>query len=419
MSSIATLLQVRDTAAGAGEESAEKTLYDVSPDSESTLRKRTLQLINNSLFSALAFPVTDKRLAASHVVVMRATYDIRTDGTLELSGKQAPIVLNDEYFGEMNKSSVRKESDLVPYKPKCDIIVNATAYAPGGRPALGFVVGVRVNGPPGKCGEPGPVVLDKKLVVTGPRYWEKGFRGGWKLKPPTEPVISLPLRYECAFGGECRVDRDDPDGQRVDAAFHLTEEQRACHPDGPASAPIAHTVCTSNPVGMGFAEQWYLDAKQVQKFPAPRIDSPDHPVALPGEAYVPQGYGIISKTWKDRLKLAGTYDDAWHEKRFPYLPEDFDSAFWNGAHPDMQVPHLAGNEEIILTNLTPEGLLTFRLPDDSPGLRASYENGREEAVPVILDTLILDPDSMKVEMVWRSVVSSNANIATVEARPEP
>jgi hypothetical protein len=85
----------------------------------------------------------------------------------------------------------------------------------------------------------------------------------------------------------------------------------------------------------------------------------------------------------------------------------------------MQIPYLAGNEEITLTNLTPEGILTFRLPDNSPGLHASYESGREEAVPVMLDTVILDPDSMKVEMVWRSVFSSIPNIATVEARPEP
>lgn len=53
----------------------------------------------------------------------------------------------------------------------------------------------------------------------GPRYWEKVFRGELKLMPPTAPIISMPLRYEYAFGGECRIDRDDPDGQRADAAF--------------------------------------------------------------------------------------------------------------------------------------------------------------------------------------------------------
>jgi len=375
-----------------------------------------MDYVNTTPYSSLAFQATDQHRQSCQVVVLRATFEIGTNGSLQISNNQEAIVLNDEFFGEPNKSSVRQESDLVPYKPKCDIIVNATDYAPGSRPALGFVVGVRVNGTPGKRGKPGPVVLDKKLVVTGTRYWEKGFRGRWKLKPPTAPNISLPLRYEYAFGGECRIDLEDPDGQRVDAAFHLTEEQRACHPDGPDSAPIAHTVCKANPVGIGFAEQWYLDAKQVKKIPAPRIDSPDNPVALPGETYVPQGYGIISKTWKNRLKLSGTYDDAWHEKRFPYLPEDFDSAFWNGAHPDMQIPYLAGNEEITLTNLTPEGTLTFRLPGQTPLVRALHANGSSESHPVLLDTLIIEPDLMKVSLVWRAMLPDFPDRTLVEAR---
>ncbi|MDD3294084.1 MAG: DUF2169 domain-containing protein [Geobacteraceae bacterium] len=375
-----------------------------------------MDYVNTTPYSSLAFQATDQHRQSFQVVVLRATFEMGTNGSLQISNNQEAIVLNDEFFGEPNKSSVRQESDLVPYKPKCDIIVNATAYAPGSRPALGFVVGVRVNGTPGKRGEPGPVVLDKKLVVTGARYWEKGFSGRWKLKPPTAPNISLPLRYEYAFGGECRIDLEDPDGQRVDAAFHLTEEQRACHPDGPDSAPIAHTVCKANPVGVGFAEQWYLDAKQVKKFPAPRIDSPDNPVALPGETYVPQGYGIISKTWKNRLTLAGTYDDAWHEKRFPYLPEDFDSAFWNGAHPDMQIPYLAGNEEITLTNLTPEGTLTFRLPGQTPLVRALYANGSSESHPALLDTLIIEPDLMKISLVWRAMLPDFPDRTFVEAR---
>lgn len=376
--------------------------------------------INNStIFPALAFQSTDQHGESFHVVVMRATFDIQTDGKLVLSTKQQPIVLTDEYFGEMNKSSVRQESDLVPFKPKCDVIVNATAYAPGGVPSLGFVAGVKINGPPHDNGAAGPLILEKKLLVTGPRFWEKGLLGKWTLNTPTTPISSLPLRYDHAFGGECRVEMDDPDGNRLKAAFRLSSEQRGCHPDGLDSAPLAHTTCENNPLGIGFVEDWYLKAKKPNLIPAPQIDDPNDPVTIFGKTYPPQGFGVITKAWKQRLALAGTYDDAWLETGWPDLPEDFDPSYWNGAHPDMQVPHLNGDEEITLTNLTPGGLLSFRLPGEMPVMTVHFENGATATVPAKLDTLIIDPDSMKVSLVWRVVMPTVPEILLMEIRDVP
>lgn len=373
-----------------------------------------MELINHTPFPSHSFQAQDQHGQPSHVLVMRATYEIKSDGTLELSEKQAPIVLTDEYHGEPNKSSVRQESDLVPYKPRCDVIVNATAYAPGGRPSPGFLVGVRINGPSGEGGEPGPVLLEKKLIVTGPRCWEKGMLGGWKLKPPSVPITSLPFRYEYAFGGECRVNLDDPDGQRVEAAFRLTPEQRSMHPDGSDTAPVAHTACQENPLGMGFVEEWYLKAKKLKTLPAPQIDSPGNPVTVLGKSYSPQGFGVVTKAWQPRLKLAGTYDGEWFETRWPDLPRDFDLAFWNGAHPDMQTSHLAGNEEITLTNLTPEGILKFRLPSFPLFVMVRYATGREASVAAKLDTLIIEPESMKVSLVRRAVMPTIPEIVALE-----
>lgn len=56
-----------------------------------------------------------------------------TSGSLQISNNQEAIVLNDEFFGEPNKSSVRQESGLVPYKPNYKyfyISVPALAAAP-------------------------------------------------------------------------------------------------------------------------------------------------------------------------------------------------------------------------------------------------------------------------------------------------
>jgi hypothetical protein len=374
-----------------------------------------MQLTNTTQFPALAFQATGQHCQPYHVVVMRATFDIKPDGALAVSVEQEPIVLTDEYFGEINRSSVRQESDLVPFKPQCDVIVNATAYAPGGRPSTGFIVGVRVNKPPDERGEPGLVVLDKNLVVTGPRCWEKGLLGGWKLRPPTMPITSLPLRYEYAFGGECRIEMDDSAAERVGRKFLLGPEQRASHPDGAAKAPLAHAVYDDNPLGMGFAEEWYLKAKRMKIFPAPQIDSPENPVSVLGNAYAPQGFGIITKAWKQRLELAGTYGDAWRENRWPHLPEDFDMEFWNGAHPDMRIPFPEGGEKITLTNLTPGGKLTISLPDHEPVVHVRREDGTIMSGPLKIDTLIIEPDSMKISLVSRVMFAVYREIAPVEA----
>ncbi|MDD2318651.1 MAG: DUF2169 domain-containing protein [Geobacteraceae bacterium] len=375
-----------------------------------------MQFTNTTQFPAIAFQATDQHGQSSDVVIVRATYNILEDGALAVADQQKPIVLTDEYFGEINKSSVRQESDLVPYKPRCDVIVNATAYAPGGTPSLGFTVGVRITGAPRENGETGQMVLDKNLFITGPRFWEKSLTGKWHLKPPTAPITTLPIRYEYAFGGECRIPLGDPVSDRVKEEFRLMPEQRDRHPEGPEKAPLAHTCCESNPLGIGFTEAWYLKAKKLKRIQAPQIDAPENPGIAFGENPPPQGFGVIAKAWKQRLQLAGTYDDAWLETRWPDFPENFDMAYWNGANQDMQTPHLAGGEEITLTNLTPGGTLRFTLPVDKLVLNVRFESGKTASVAAKLDTVIVEPDSMKIAIVWRAILPIPPEITVAEAR---
>src|SRR5262245_24378973 len=79
------------------------------------------------------------------LVVMSATFRATGDeGGLDLAAEQVPISLGDEPFGELGKSSIRAESDIALVKPKVDIVVNGTAYAPGGNPAPEVMVGLQV-----------------------------------------------------------------------------------------------------------------------------------------------------------------------------------------------------------------------------------------------------------------------------------
>ena len=389
-----------------------------------------MESINNTPFPTLVFQARDQHRQPSQVVVMRVTMDLKADGSIEFSREQEPLVLTDEFFGEPNKSSVRQESDLAPFKPRCDVIVIATAYAPGGRPSPRFTAGVRISGPSHKKEETGPVILKKELIITGQRCWEKGIFRGWKLLQFTIPFTSLPIRYEYAFGGECRINRDDPNRNRVDANCFLTPEQTRQHPDGPDKVPIAHTVYESNPIGMSFMEPWYLIAAKPQRIIAPRIECGKNPVLEIGRSYLPQGFGVISRSWQPRLGLAGTYDESWLEQGWPDFPDDFDFAYWNGAHPDMLIPYLDGNEIIELTNLTPPGVYSnlqntqgdhvvrFTLPGHGPKLRALFESGKKTTVDFNIDTLIIDTEKGKIALVYRAIIPEELEVRVLEMELE-
>lgn len=374
-----------------------------------------MEYSNYTPFSTLAFQSLDQHGEEFHVVVMRAILDIREDGVLQFSDEQTPIACKDEYFGEMNKSSLRQESDLAPFKPKCDVIVNATAHSPGGKPAHGFITGIRVAGRPGLEAEGQRPVLEKRLVVTGPRYWERSLTG-WRITRPVEPIVSLPLRYEYAFGGECRINGNDSSATRLDPKYLLSPDQCRQHPDGPDNAPAAHTVCEANPVGIGYVEPWHLKATRLKKIRAPQIDSGDDPISEISGTYPPQGFGAVTRTWQPRLGLAGTYDHDWLNEKWPKPPDDFDSSYWNAAASDMQVPYLNGDERIELLNMCPfdtpgvsqdphgNTVLSFELPGYTPYVLIDYGEGVQVPGKACLDTLVINTDDKQVVLVWRACI---------------
>ncbi len=253
-----------------------------------------MDFTNTTPFPALAFQGLDPHEQDFHVLVLRQTLSFAT-GTLMYADEQAPLCEEDEFFGEMNMSSVRhdcmdaggratqgavaEESDLCHYKPRCDVLVNAIAYAPGARPVPRFAVGLKVTDAQGRR------VLEKHLTITGPRHWEKKLFG-WTLSAPA-PITTLPLRDESAYGGQCRIAADDPAAARVKPEFRLTPEQLAQHPDDPA-APLAHAVYEENPLGQGYSEAWYRDALKLKRIAAPQIEDPNDPIAEFGKHYTPR-----------------------------------------------------------------------------------------------------------------------------------
>ncbi|WP_408672840.1 DUF2169 family type VI secretion system accessory protein [Xenorhabdus szentirmaii] len=361
-----------------------------------------------------------------HVAVMKIGYQLLPAGQGEYSAEllpAPPLCLQDEYRGLINSSQVLQESDLAPFKPRCDVIVNGTAYAPDNRPCTTFPVRLQIKSKQGKT------LLDKTLTVTGEREFTRDTDGQWQLTDP-KPFATLPLDYRYAFGGKCKIQADDKTGAQIKDSDRLTPEQRQQHPDG-EKAPVAHAVCETNPLGMGFITPWYAQAKPLTRYPAPRITRPDAPftvehfVAQLGgtlppytPASQPQGMGFIGRPWLPRRQLAGTYNADWLAHRHPYLPKDFDFSYWNGAPSDQQINWPETDIAITLSGLTPDGELHVNLPRHRPFILLRMQNGILLPVPMRTDTLIIDSEARTLHMTCRLNFKTALPVRVAEARFE-
>lgn len=294
------------------------------------------------------------------IVAVKGTFDIRPDGTLALADEQLPALLAPEYTGEPGASSLRYDADLVGPKPATDVVLNATAYAPQGRPSADFLAGFRLEG------------ISKAVRVRGERTWVESPLGG----APSEPrsVTSVPIVYELAYGG---YDDAGPD-------------------------PRQHRLDARNPVGSGIGNRL--------GDPAPSFEYTG--ATLEGGG--PAGFGAIDSHWSPRREMQGTYDAAWQRSRSPLLPVDWDPRSLLCSPADQRPPgHLKGGEPVELINLTPAGVLRFALPKVHLGFStrfATLTGRRTEEHRAILSTVIIEPDHPRVIMVWTTALPCRSNI---------
>jgi hypothetical protein len=285
------------------------------------------------------------------IVAVRATFDLASDGRLRLADEQLPPALAPEYFGEPGKSSLRYDSDLLAVKPATDLLLVASAHAPGGRPASKVPVSLRVG------------QLQKQLLVHGDRVYRSGLKTS-----ASKSFITQPIRYELAFGGTDLSD-SDPRNHRFDAR---------------------------NPIGRGLA----LRAGQLEDQPAHAIEYPSGDPASVG----PAGFGPIDPAWLPRRALAGTYDERWERTKKPLLPDDFDPAYGLSSPTDQRIARpLVGGEPVELVNMTPEGRLVFVIPRMSLEFRSAFGQ-RREPHPSQLATVLVEPDDQRLSLVWQSTL---------------
>lgn len=444
-----------------------------------------MEFVNHTGFPAQDFAGIDQHGQAFYVIALRQTLEWDDDGNLGYAERQEPLCESDESWGDLYVSSVRQESDYCHFKPKCDVLVNATAYAPGGVPTPAFSVHMQVRladalatMPPPPQGlnqfmSPTPealqewrdslpegpvhgdVLIDKELRVFGPRQFRRrnvaarfanllarvatlgmATPSPWMLTRPT-PTLSVPLRLELAFGGECRVSADHATAQRVPAKHRITEEQARMHSvldEQFKRSTVAYASFETNPLGRGYAAPWFLKLNNAHHVPAPQIELPHSPVSerdfddcLRGKdgidlvSRVCGGFGVIPKFHPQRIDLGGTIDDSFIMSD-EWLPDDFSFAVWNAAAPDQQTHFLKGGEVIELTNMCPAGtqgtsvdaagntVLTLTLPTNECYVVIRLQSGEFFSHPMGIDTVIVEPDERRLSIVWRTVLARDEEV---------
>jgi hypothetical protein len=297
------------------------------------------------------------------LVALKASFDIRPDGSLVIADEQDPVTLAPAFVGDPSTSSLAHEADIVWARPGTDVFVRGSAHAPAG-PVQHLRIGFRV----------GPV--QRTAVVIGDRVWERGLLG---TLHPSEAVAftSMPLTWEHAFGGR------DPVADPTSWESH-------------------------NPVGRGFATA----GRCLSGSALPNVEDPLHMISSVRDHPAPVGFGPVARHWQPRARYAGTYDAAWQRERRPLLPNDFDPRYQRAAPVEQQVDgFLIGGEEVRLLNLHPQAAMcAFRLPVVRPTFRTLFRGRPGVEHEGRMTGVTLDIERARLSMVWISELACHHDI---------
>lgn len=333
-------------------------------------RFEMMQFVNRSRFQAIALPTICHEDQNHIVVIVKGTFNIEpAEQRISVSEQQAEILLEDKYWGEPGKSSLKYEADIALSKPGTDVILIGKAQSTGGAVRQ---LDVSLSAGP----------LQKVVRVFGKRYWEKSATG-WSMTDP-EPFTSLPLVYEFAYGGE---NPGTKEGERADF------DQR-------------------NPVGKGYISSKSPDTKE--RIPLPNLELPDQLISKVRNHPEPAGFAAVARSWEPRSLLLGTYDKEWEENRNPLLPQDFDPASYSAASTGLcSKDYFSGGEQVGITNASAAGQMTFTLPANKIQAVCCIDSQQTEH-HLVMDTVVIEPQRNKLTITWRVAIPCHWNLAMVE-----
>ena len=320
-------------------------------------------------------------------ILVKRTYDIVPGKVCVRAEADCKIIPGDQFWDDPMNSSVKFETDFVPWKIATDVVLNGKAYAPKGRPTATFVAALEVG------------AAKKQVAVIGNRT-ARFTGGGTPVFTDPEPLAEIDLQYENAYGG----------------ADIYSDRKLPC-------------LYARNPFGKGFVIR--NTHETVDALPLPNLEDPSDPLTPERlccghfmhwqRQPMPQSFGWFPKTWQPRAGLAGVMpaDRATEQElRKMYrevVPEeqralydqtglpDMNFQFFNGASAGLAVPFLKGGEPVRAVNLTPSGLLEFQVPDERPSIGLDVGEGVQEP-EVVLHTVMLRLEENQLDFVLRGAI---------------
>lgn len=323
-----------------------------------------MKVQNQTPYNVTPVFISDSEGAENLVVIIKGTWKIGVNGTLSGSEKQMEVLHAPVYRGEPTSSSLIYESDVVLEKPGTDCVLIGHAYAQ--KPKTRQIDVTFAVGP-----------VQKTVRVFGDRMCSRIL--GIKTKSKPAFFEKIPLIYENAFGGQDLSPR------------------KAKH----------HANYAWNPVGRGFRAKW-----SKMRFSGTKLPNLVYPFGKkPADKSKAAGFGMIPVHWRPRCGYAGTYD-AKTASIFP--PADVDPRFSCSAGSGLtSSKHLQGNETVFVQHATPGGQLQFTLPSVRPKVVVCVE-GKHLETNVLLDTVIVEPDEKRLQLVWRGKQNVHQRVNQVE-----
>jgi hypothetical protein len=312
-----------------------------------------MDIENQTPWAADAMPMWTQNRTRQPVLVVKTGYRWDEQGELHPLS-QSDIVLEkaERYYNDDPSShSLQADLDLVPFKQGFELTLTGTAHFP--RPVEMFEVALQLID---RQEQPN---WQKSLRIIGPHHWQRNLLG-W-LPSKTEPIASLPLQYEYAFGGS--------------------------HPDRPQKAN------QKNPAGLGHHVTVGAALPQIQQLPLinKKHNKPE-----------PAGFGPLPRHWQPRqVRQRQVNADAAIEGYCPY-PFIVDPLLYNSAPKDQQFSAAPSPDlRLRLKNLDKQQPnQTVNLPNAKP--EAVLSNG--DKVELNWDTLVIDSDNKQLFQLWRGVV---------------
>ncbi|MDI3285331.1 DUF2169 domain-containing protein [Polyangium sp. 15x6] len=305
-------------------------------------RHATVRVLSRGPFDVGSRLWRDERGSLVVTVIAKATYTFAPGDAAPLD-VPLPLQAEDGHWDDDPARSVHVPSDFTPFKPRAEVIVVGSAYAPEGRPARSIAARIVVGS------------VDKTVEAWGPRR----FRADGSVEDaPLQTRFSL--RYEYAAGGPG----------------------------------------TDNPAGIDLSRSALLGP-----VPVPQLVPHLHEITSLHE-YIPRaGFGPIAAVWPVRAGLLGERERAWLGRSDAFaLPKTLPRQYFLVAPEDQRLDRpLEPNETIIAENLhAKHPRLRMTLSGLTP--YAVVAGSRGEPIRLQGDLLCIDTDRGICTLTFRAQI---------------